>query len=416
MGTALPKSILSCLTVSQEEPLVAMSRAPPMIISAVASSRSTNPRSGTNVEIPAKAKTTEMPAPIALKTTASAAVATSRSSDQCKPTFSASKLYKTLAGSRAKSLYRKKKKGGRHLISISFMVTFLVLVGIYVAFYISAIGPHIDVEHLPQNIPPYSSFWGRYVPADAVQFGFQNYTKIRGLNPSYPFQNRLLQVVKPADVISTNDVNYFLTVVFAQPNITLDITFLNTNSYLNFQAPFVGQAGFGEQVGNATLYEVAVSPAGTNSTSSLAIGWLALIPQDNAVGFAAGTTDAKQAVELSLDSATNPTTQSILSRTDIAQTLYIVGGIANHLAIGAQNFPGVVRTGEMTVTSVDSSGPYLYVKNVVAFANATAALSHYSDVTHAYLGSHKFVVYDSYVMAQEQDSLDKLGADYRLVL
>jgi hypothetical protein len=37
-------------------------------------------------------------------------------------------------------------------------------------------------------------------------------------------------------------------------------------------------------------------------------------------------------------------------------------------------------------------------------------------VTHAYLGSQKFVVYDSLVMAQEQDAMDKLLADYRLVL
>jgi len=311
---------------------------------------------------------------------------------------------------------KKRKKGGRHLVSISFIVTFLALSGIWAAFYLSAVGTHMVVKTLPQNIPPYSSFWARYVPADVVQFGFQNFTKIRDLNSSYPFQNTLLQVVKPAENITTNDVNYFLTIVFAQPNVTLDITFLNANAYLSFQEPLVQESGFGTQVGNDTLYNLAVSSAGTNSSSGFILGWLALFPQDHAVGFAAGTSSAEQAVELSINSTANPATQSILSRTDITQSFYVAGGVANQVALGAENFPGVVRSGEMTVTSVNSSGPYLFVNNVVTFANASAAMAHYSDVTHAYLSSHKFVVYGSLVLAQEQDDLSSLGSDYRLVL
>jgi hypothetical protein len=321
-----------------------------------------------------------------------------------------------LEGSRAESLYRKKKKGGRHLISISFFVTFLILVGIYAAFYLSAVGTHIDVEHLPQNIPPYSSFWARYVPADVEQLGLQNFTKIHDLNSSFPPQNTLLTLIKPPETISSGDVNYFLSMEFAQPNASLDITFMKPSAYLNFQAALEGSGNFGQQYRNATLYNLAVSSAGTNSSSAFILGWLALFPQDDAVGFAPGTSEAQQVVQLSEDSAANPTTQSILSRTDITQSLYTVGGITDQVAFGVENFPGVVRSGEMTVTSVDSSGAYLYVKNVVTFANSSAAMAHYSDVTHAYLGSQKFVVYDSLVLAQEQDGISKLLADYRLVL
>ncbi len=126
--------------------------------------------------------------------------------------------------------------------------------------------------------------------------------------------------------------------------------------------------------------------------------------------------EAKQAISLSLQSAASPASLSILSRTDIDQSLYIIGGVADHLGVGGQNFPGVVRSGLSTLTSVDSKGPFLYVTNVIAYGNSTTAMGHYSDVKHAYLGAQKFVVYDSFVMAQEQDGLNKLFADYRIVL
>ncbi len=297
------------------------------------------------------------------------------------------------------------------MISISFIVTFVTLISVYAVIYVSIISPAIPVDHLPSSIPPYSSFWAKYVPADAVQFGLQNYTKIRLLNSTFPLQNTLLQLVKPVDVIRTSDVNYFLTVIFGSPNITIDFTFLNTQSYLNFQAPLQQEVGFGEQAGNATLYSVA-----DNVNGQLVLGWLALIPGDQTVAFAAGTADAKQAISLSLQSAASPASVSILSRSDIVQSLYIIGGVADHIGVGGQNFPGVVRSGLMTVISVDSKGPFLYVTNVIAFGNSTAAMAHYLDVKHAYLGAQKFVVYDSFVMAQEQDGLNKLFGDYRLVL
>ena len=306
---------------------------------------------------------------------------------------------------------RKKTQGRMHVLAISFFVTFIALAGIYAAFYISVITPHIETQHLPESIPPYSSFWAKYVPANVAQFGFQNFTKIRLLNSSYPFPANLLELLKPADLIQTSDVNYFLTIVFAQPNITLDIAFLKEQSFVNFRATLLTESSFGEQVGNVTLYDVAV-----RVNTQPVTGWLVLFPNDRAVGFAAGATDAKQAVQQSLDSAANPSALSVLARVDITQTLYIVGGVDNHIGLGGENFPGVVKSGLMTVTSVDSSGPYIYVKNIVAFANSSAALTHYSDVTHGYLGSQKFVVYDSYVLAQEQDPLSRLGADYRLVL
>lgn len=297
------------------------------------------------------------------------------------------------------------------MLSISFIVTFVALVSVYAVFYISVITPQITVAHLPSSIPAYSSFWAKYVPSDAVQFGFQNYTKIRLLNSTFPFQTTLLQIVRPVDVIKTPDVNYFLTIIFGSPNVTIDFAFLNTQSYLSFQAPLQQAVGFGEQVGNATLYSVA-----DNANGKLVLGWLALVPGDQAVAFAAGAADAKQAISLSLRSAASPASLSILSRTEIGQSLFIVGGVADHLGVGGQNFPGVVRSGLMTFTSVDSRGPFLYVTNVIAYANSTAALAHYSDVKHAYLGAQKFVVYDSFVMAQEEDGLNKLVGDYRLVL
>jgi len=291
------------------------------------------------------------------------------------------------------------------------MVTFAVLAGLYGAFYVSVLTPRINVEHLPQSIPSYSSFWAKYVPANAVQFGFQNFTKIRLLNSSFPFQNRILQLVKPPESISTPDVDYFLTIVFGQPNITVDIAFLNPQSYLDFQAPLQSQVGSGEQVSSGTLYAVAVTASGRQS-----LGWLALLPTDGAVAFAAGTNDAKQAVLLSLQSAADPSSLSVLSRTDFRQSLYIVGGMSDHLALGLTNFPGIVRSGLSTLTSVDSAGLYLFVKYVVAFANSSAAMSHYSEVRQGYLGAQSLVVYDSYVLAKEQDPLSMLGPDYRLVL
>jgi hypothetical protein len=308
-------------------------------------------------------------------------------------------------------LYRKKKGSRRRNISVSFVATFSILAGLYAAFYVSAITPRIEIQHLPSHLPSYSSFWAKYVPSGVVQFGYQNYTKIHLLNSSYPFQAKLLQLVKPVESISTPDVDHFLTIVFGQPNATVDIAFLNPLSYLSFQAPLLAQVGFGEKMGNATLYNMLVLANGRQT-----LGWLALRPNDDAVAFAAGTNPSKQAIQLSLESAASPSTRSMLARTDIGQSLYIVGGISDHVALGMTNFPSVVKSGLSTLTSVDSAGPYLYVKYVVAFANSTASLAHYSDVRQGYQGAQTLVVYDSYVLAREQDPMSVLGADYRLVL
>lgn len=307
-------------------------------------------------------------------------------------------------------MLRKKTKRPRHMLAISFFVTFFALAGVYSVFYVSVLTPHIDVGKLPQSIPPYTSFWASYVPANALQFGFQNYTKVRSLNSSFPPEITLLQLVKPPEAINTSQVNYFLDITFAQPNASMSIVFMNSQDYLNFQAPLQTLVGYGEEFENATLYSVAVSPG-----SSPVLGWLALIPHDRAVAFAAGASDAKQILELSLDSAAHPS-KSVLSRTDVTTALYIVGGVADHVGVGEQNFPGVVSSGLMTVTAVDSVGQLLYVKNVVAFENSAAAMAHYSDVHKGFPGAQQFTVYDSFVLAQEADPLSKLGGDYRIVL
>jgi hypothetical protein len=134
---------------------------------------------------------------------------------------------------------------------------------------------------------------------------------------------------------------------------------------------------------------------------------MAVLSKDAAVDFGLGAQLGRAAVVKSLDVASGHV-DSIFSRPDLSQLFYIVGGATNHYAFDIQNFAGVVRTGQLTLTSIDPAANQVQVSNVVEFSDPGTATSEVQTVRSAYLSAHQFIVYDSYVKAIELHPLGSL--------
>jgi hypothetical protein len=291
--------------------------------------------------------------------------------------------------------------------AISFAVTILVLSTLFGVLYLQQFA--IPTAPLPKEIPQYVSLWGNYVPFDAVLTSFQNLTMIRTANSSIPRNAKILDIVTPRVQLNNSEVNSFLSVVLSRPNATADIAFVGSKPFAEL-AGIASQAVPGSVIGNAKLY--FVTDILTNK--SVASGWMAIIPDDKAIAFSSGQITGKDAISEVLG-VRNGSIPSILSRVDIRQMLYIVGGVGGHFSLGIQNFPGVVRSGQMTLISVDSVSPGIAIKYVVGFSDSSAAISQYGAVKSAYLGARTFRVYDSYVLAVDDEPLSALEGAVRLV-
>jgi|GEM_PF-3768697 hypothetical protein len=290
---------------------------------------------------------------------------------------------------------------------ISFSVTVLLLAGIALGLSLSR--PSVPVMHLPQTLPTYSATWARYVPSNSVLFGFENYTLIRQYNASYPFYGTLLTLPDVRLDLPSRLIDSVLTIVLETPNATVDIAFVSPRTFANFSETFARYGFAAVQQGQNTMYYVRDLTKGT-----LQFGWIALAPSDDAIAFSLGSEVAKEAIQEVLG-VQQGSVSSVIDRQDVRGMLYVVNGTSGHLALGLQNFPGVVRSGVATFTVVNAVGPQLEVSRVVEFNSTSVALAQWTLVRSAYLSATKFVVFDTLVQATEFHPLSKVAEYVRLV-
>jgi len=300
-----------------------------------------------------------------------------------------------------------RKRRRPRAFAISFAVTILVLSSLAGVLYLQQFA--IPSAPLPKEIPQYQSLWGNYVPFDAVLTTFQNLSMIKSFNSSILRNARILDVVAPRVQLNNSELNSLVSMVLRSPNATVEIAFVSTRPFADL-AKIASQAVPGIVIGDAKLYFV------TNvlTNRSVATGWMAIIPDDQAIAFSSGQITGRDAITEVLG-VRNGSISSILSRLDIRQMLYIVGGVAPHFSLGIQNFPGVVRSGQMTLISVDAVSPGIAVKYVVGFSDPGTAISQYGAVKRAYLGARTFRVYDSFVLAIDAEPLSALEGAVRVV-
>lgn len=293
---------------------------------------------------------------------------------------------------------------------ISFIGTIALLSSSLAYLYYSVnVSQGIEKIELPSPVPSYSSVWGKYVPYDALQVSFENLTRIREFNSSIPPINNVLQIVSPSISITTQDISAIESVVLSNPNVTLDILFIKRDRFASILQEFKKEGQFPVKIWDATLYYVT-----RELSTGRELGWLGVIPLDSAIAFSSGSYDAKKAISISLAVA-NKTIDSIISREEVKEMLYTVGGADNHLAIGIQNFAGVVRTSEMTITAVDIIKGNVRISYIVHFRNQEYAYSQISYVKSVYLSARIFKLYGSNILAIEEQPLSKLEASVRLV-
>ncbi len=208
--------------------------------------------------------------------------------------------------------------------------------------------------------------------------------------------------------INSSEVDSITNVLFQTPNSSLDIIFLTRGAFETVSNSFGTKGEIPTQQGNHTVYFARWAMGKT-----FGIGWVTLFPRESILEFAQGSSSAKQAIIKSIDVA-DGSGASILSRLDVSQTLWIGNG-TRHIAIGIQNFPGVVRTGLMTVIFIDRKGEGLQASYVVKFSDPQIAATHASDVASSYLSAKQLILYDSFVVAVESEPLANLQASIRLV-
>ncbi len=262
---------------------------------------------------------------------------------------------------------------------------------------------------LPGNIPNYDAVWGRYTPSNAVSVSFENLTMLHAINSSLPPEKVILQVISPEILLKNSEVKAIASITLVSPNATVDVAFVGKATFERFSQILAKGGEFPANFGDSTLYEVRVNPG-----PNIQLGWIAVIPRDNAIAFSPGAGGAKSALTESL-SVVYGISPSILSRKDVTQMLYTAGGSGGHLGIQVQNFPGVVRTGEATLVSVDAVGGSAQITYVVEFPNPETASAQFGAVKSAYLSSHQFTIYDNFVKAVEYQPISAVEAAIRLV-
>ncbi len=296
-------------------------------------------------------------------------------------------------------------KKNRKAFAAGFALTFGVLITATFGFLYFV--PPVPVSQLPSSIPEYSPVWAKYVPATAIQFGFENYTAIRAYNASYPTQYKvLLNIIDVGAILPSTSINSVLSVTFDRPNESVAFAFVNQDAWKNFTTAFAKSGVPPTMVGNNSIYYVRNAEQG-----QFQYGWIGLIPEDRGIAFAIGNADAKSALTLCLQVTPE---DSLLSRLSVRQMLYIVNG-TQHLAVGLQGFPGVIPQAYNTLVAVDDTGANVVIRRVLAFQNSTVALAEYNTVRASYLSSVQFTVYDSYVKAVEYQAQKGLVGAVRLV-
>src|SRR5439155_4309940 len=140
-------------------------------------------------------------------------------------------------------------------------------------------------------------------------------------------------------------MNSRLTIGLTVPNPTVTVALLTPSGFAEAFSAFESTTLPYSQVGPSRLFSVS-NIAGGRSTAT----WVTLLGDDQGIAFAEGALPAFDAMNRVLG-VRNGTSSSILVRQDVQRLFYTVNGTANHLAIGIQNFPGAVTTGQTTLVT-----------------------------------------------------------------
>lgn len=300
---------------------------------------------------------------------------------------------------------RGEKAHGRAFV-ISFVVVFVTLTAAYVGvLYLSG---QVKVHHIPSDVSQYSPAWGKYVPAGYFQAAFQNYSLAREVNPSAPPENTILQLVTPVVNLTTDQIGAIVSVTLSKPNQTIDVAFLSTPAYGHISSVLLNSQTYNSSVGPCPTFLV-----GDNVNNTLEVGWLGLVAQDHAIAFALGSGQAQDGLKAVLNAALG-NSPSFLSEAKVSQIAYIANGTSS-LAVGFENFPGVVRSGNLTATFVRLDGGTIVVSNVVGFNSSVTPSSQYKYTKQTYNTFTAFKVYDRYILAQANWSVSRLEESLRLV-
>lgn len=290
---------------------------------------------------------------------------------------------------------------------VSFVVVFSLLVASYLGvLYLSG---QVTVQHLPSSVPQYAPVWGKYVPADYLQAAFQNYSASRSVNVNIPPNGVDIELVDPQINVSTSQVGSILSVSLSTPNQTIDVAFLSPSAYSTLSGALFHSTTYNSTVGTAPIFLV-----GANSNHTFQVGWMGLVSADHSVAFALGSGQAQAGLTAILRSATGGA-PSVVSDLQVAQAAYIAGSSRDALAVGLENFPGVVRTGNLTGTFVRLDGSSILVQNVVGFNSTVSATSQLSYTKTTYRSYTNFAVYDHFIDAQANWGLSQLEEAIRLV-
>ena len=287
---------------------------------------------------------------------------------------------------------------------------FAVTVGILFSLFFGLIlvRPGIPTFTLPTSIPQYSAEWGPYIPANTLLFGWENYTAIREYNASYPTQYSVLFNILDLNLkLRPAAINSVITVSFAQPNESIAFAFVNQAAFDNFTTALVPFGPSAVQAGSNSMYYVR-----NNLNGQIQFGWLGIIPASRGIAFVVGNAGAKEALTNCL---TLKPGNSLISETGVRRMLYIANGTSGHLALGVQQFPGVVPAANSTMTVVDHSGSQVEIRRILEFNSTNDAVGQYDNVKNGYLNSNQFAVYSSYVLATQYAAITDVSGAVRLV-
>jgi len=300
---------------------------------------------------------------------------------------------------------RRRKRGGRRVL-ISFLATVTTLfLFVFVALNLA---PGVPTYHLPSKIPTYGGVLATYAPIDSLQVSLDNLSAIRALNKSVLANTRFLNILDPQVGLTTGEMNVRITIALSQPNSTVNVALLRSDGYLTIADAFTSFAQPPTMIGNLSAYSVA-----DNATGRKIGYWLTLVPNRGALIFSQGALEALSGIRR-IVGVMNGAVDSILSNADVARMLYVVNG-TNHLAMGIQNFPGVVRTGLGTLISVDSKGQSIEITYVIRFNGTATATSQVKTVKADFLAARQFAIYDELVKAVEVQPLSGLRNAIALV-
>jgi hypothetical protein len=301
----------------------------------------------------------------------------------------------------------KRRRKGR-FFAASFGLTIIALVGLMAVLILTPQSSSVPNSNLPNTLPTYPTAWAKYVPSDILEVSMINYSLIRALNSSAVPADEPLELVSPNESITPDMVRATLTITFQTPNATVAMIYLTKSSFGQFALSVV--EAHGQEPGTKPSLYYTMAKVGNQSAS----GWLALIPSDNIVAFAIGSSPARTGVNLALE-ASNGTVPNILQNTTVRQILYIVNGTENHLSFSIQNFPGVVQTGSMTGISVDCVGSSIHISYVVEFNDSSTAKSQVDYMKTSYQSASVFNEYDQYLEALEYRPFSQMQFAVRLV-